>query len=437
MSEALTEGAPPNGSLGFLHVDMDAFFVAVELRRRPELKGRPVVVGGAGDRGVVAAAGYAARSYGIRSAMPSSLARRLCPDIMFIEGDHALYRKVSQNVMSIMRDFTPLLEPMSLDEAFLDVRGALHGVIRPEDIAARIRRRILDDESLTCSVGVATNKFLAKLATERAKPRATPTGPEFGRGVFVVAAGNELEFLRPMAVRELWGVGPATGARLLRMGIETVGDLAAQPERRLVASLGRSLGRHLHRLAHAIDERPVMVDRAMKSIGHEETFARDITDPESLRRQLARMSDVVAARLRSGGQMGRTVSIKVRFADFTTISRSSTVSEPIDATSEITDEASDMLGSLGTTPGVRLLGVSVSQLSSSRIRQLTLEDVRGPSSGSTDPVVDEIRDRFGGDAIGWAAALSKSGRSANKKIGDAPWDPTAESEPGTTADGAR
>ncbi len=434
VSEALTEGAPPDGSLGFLHVDMDAFFASVELRRRPELRGRPVVVGGTGDRGVVAAASYTARSYGIHSAMPSSRARRLCPDVVFIEGDHALYGEVSQNVMSIMRGFTPLLEPLSLDEAFLDVRGALHGVIRPEEIAARIRRRILDDESLTCSVGVASNKFLAKLATERAKPRATPTGPEFGSGVFVVAVGGELEFLRPMAVRELWGVGPATGARLSRMGIETVGDLAAQPESRLIASLGRSLGHHLHRLAHAIDERPVVVDRGMKSIGHEETFARDITDPGDLRRQLVRMSDAVAARLRSRGQMGRTVSIKVRFADFTTISRSSTVPEPIDGTGEITDEASAMLGLLDTTPGVRLLGVNVSQLSSSRIRQLSLEDVHGSSRDPTDPVVDEIRGRFGGDSIGRAAALSKSGRPANKKIGDAPWGPAAEPEPGTAVE---
>jgi len=423
MSEALTEGASPDGTLGFLHVDMDAFFASVELRRHPELAGLPVVVGGSGDRGVVAAASYSARSYGIHSAMPSSRARRLCPQVVFIEGDHAHYAEVSRKVMSIMGDFTPLVEPLSLDEAFLDVRGALHDNQRPEDIAARIRHRILAEESLTCSVGVATNKFLAKLATSRAKPRATPAGPEFGSGVYTVAQGRELEFLRPLAVGELWGVGPATGAKLSRMGIETVGDLADQPRTRLIASLGQAQGRHLHRLAHAIDERPVVIDSQMKSVSHEETFARDISNPVELGRRLLRLSDAVAFRLRSGGWMGRTVSIKVRFADFTTITRSATVTEPIDGTGAITDAASVMLATLDTGAGVRLLGVAVSHLSSSGVRQLTLDELAG-SRNATDPVVDEIRGKFGGDSIGRAAAMSKSGRLANKSVGDAPWGPS-------------
>jgi len=431
MSEALTEGSSPDGTLGFLHVDMDAFFAAVELRRHPELVGRPVVVGGSGARGVVAAASYSARSYGIHSAMPSSRARRLCPEIVFIDGDHAHYAEVSRKVMSIMADFTPLIEPLSLDEAFLDVRGALHGIDHPEDLAARIRRRILDEESLTCSVGVATNKFLAKLATSWAKPRASSSGPEFGSGVFVVEAGRELEFLRPLAVRELWGVGPATGARLSRMGIETVGDLADQPEARLVASLGRAQGLHLHRLAHAIDERPVVLGTGMKSVSHEETFARDITESAELGRQLLRLSDSVASRLRSSGLMGRTVSIKVRFGDFTTITRSSTVSQPIDGTGAITDEASAMLLRLDTSAGVRLLGVGVSHLSSSQVRQLSLDELSG-SRNTTDLVVDEIRGRFGGDAIGRAAAMSKVGRLANKSVGDAPWGPVSDQDADTS-----
>ncbi len=426
MSEELREGAPPDGTLGFLHVDMDAFFASVEIRRRPELRGQPVVVGGTGDRGVVAAASYAARSFGIHSAMPSSRARRLCPSVVFIDGDHAHYSEVSSRIMAIMGDYTPLVEPLSLDEAFLDVRGALHGVTRPEEIAAAIRQRIFDEESLTSSVGVASNKFLAKLATTGAKPLPTPTGPEFGSGVFVVAAGRELDFLRPLPVRRLWGVGPATGAKLSRMGIETVGDLADQPESNVVAALGAAQGRHLHRLANGIDTRPIVMGRAMKSIGHEETFARDVIDRQKLRRQLVRMSDAVAARLRKSGQMGRTVSIKVRFGDFTTITRSSTVSEPIDGTGAITDEAAAMLSAIDITPGVRLMGVSVSQLASSQVRQLTIEDLDTASRNATDPVVDEIRGKFGGDSIGWAAALSKTGRLVNKKVGEAAWGPAAE-----------
>jgi len=428
VSEALTVGAAPNGTLGFLHVDMDAFFASVELRRHPELKGQPVVVGGTGDRGVVAAASYAARSYGVHSAMPSNRARRLCPNVVFIAGDHAHYSDVSKQVMGIMNDFTPLVEPLSLDEAFLDVRGALHGTVGPLDLAVEIRRRILEQEHLTCSVGVATSKFLAKLATERAKPRPTQSGPEFGSGVFVVEPGTELEFLHPMPVRNLWGVGPATGAKLSRIGIETVGDLAAQPEERLVASLGRAQGRHLHRLSHAIDDRPVTIDRGMKSIGHEETFARDIVDFGQLRRQLVRMSDAVAARLRSGGQMGRTVSIKVRFADFTTITRSSTAPSPIDGTGAITSEAKRMLDAIDISPGVRLLGVSVSQLTSGESRQLSLDQLDDSIDGAVDPVIDEIRSRFGGDAIGLVASMTDSGQLVNKKVGEAPWGPAPNAD---------
>jgi len=424
VSQALTVGLPPDGTLGFLHVDMDAFFASVELRRHPELRGQPVVVGGTGDRGVVAAASYAARAYGIHSAMPSSRARRLCPHLVFISGDHAHYGEVSARVMAIMGEFTPLVEPLSLDEAFLDVRGALHGTVRPNEIASEIRRRIFDKESLTCSVGVATSKFLAKLATEKAKPRATPTGPVFGSGVFVVEPGTELDFLHPMPVRSLWGVGPATGEKLSRMGIETVGDLAAQPESRLVASLGRAQGRHLHRLANAIDERPVSITHGLKSVGHEETFSRDIVDRANLSRQLVRMSDAVAARLRSGGQMGRTVSIKVRFGDFTTITRSATSEFPVDGTGLITSEASRLLDAIDISPGVRLLGVSVSQLSSGEARQLSLDDLNESSDDAIDPVVDEIRNRFGGDAIGRAASMSGSGRLSNKKLGESQWGPS-------------
>ena len=423
MTEAALAGRPPDGTLGFIHVDMDAFFASCELLRRPELRLEPVVVGGTGDRGVVAAASYVARTYGIHSAMPSTRARRLCPHAVFLPGDHGYYTEVSSRVMAIFGDITPLVEPLSLDEAFLDVRGALHGEDRAADIAADIRRRIFEAEGLTCSVGVATNKFLAKLATERAKPRASLDGPKFGSGVHVVEAGRELDFLHPMPVRDLWGVGPATEAKLSRMGIETVGDLAAQPRDRLEASLGRASGLHLHQLANAVDVRPVVVDQRAKSIGHEETFPRDLTDGPALRRELVRMADAVATRLRAAGVAGRTITIKVRFADFTTITRAQTLPEPVDGATTILRTAEALLDKVDTEAGVRLLGVSVSQLAEPVAEQLTLDDAAGPGWSEADDVIEEIRSRFGGDAIGPATLAKPGGGLDRMERGQQQWGP--------------
>lgn len=418
-----SEGRPPDGTLGFLHVDMDAFFVSCELRRRPELRTEPVVVGGTGDRGVVAAASYVARAYGIHSAMPTTRARRLCPHAVFLPGDHAYYGEVSSKVMSLFGNVTPLAEPLSLDEAFLDVRGALHGEDRAAAIAAELRARVLAEEELTCSVGVATNKFLAKLATERAKPAPSLTGPVYGTGVFVIEAGTELDFLHPLGVRELWGVGPATGAKLSRMGIETVGDLAAQPEERVKAALGSAVGHHLHRLSHAYDDRPVVVDQGVKSIGHEETFPHDLFAEDRLSREIVRLADAVASRLRAANVAGRTITVKIRFGDFTTITRSVTLLEAVDGARAIAHEASTLLGRVDTSPGVRLLGVSASQLAEVTAYQMTLDELEGRSWSDADDVVDEIRERFGGNAIGPATLSRPESGLKRMERGQQQWGP--------------
>jgi DNA polymerase-4 len=407
-----------------VHVDMDAFFVSVELLRRPELRGRPVVVGGTGDRGVVAAASYEARAYGVHSAMPTARARRLCPHAVFLPGDHAHYAAVSRRVMEVFRAYTPLVEPVSLDEAFLDVTGArrLHG--DGERIARAIRAEVLEREGLHCSVGVAPSKLVAKLASEAAKPRAGRGGPEPGLGVRVVRPEEVRDFLRPLPARALWGVGPATMARLERLGVRTVGDIADLPEDALVHALGPAAGRQLRRLAAGEDDRPVEPDQPPRSIGHEETFPRDHHDREALRREVARMADAVAWRLRRAGLAARTVTLKVRFGDFRTITRSTTAAQAVDDGPAIARAASALLDRVDPSPGVRLLGVTASGLVEGAARQLTLDDLAGPAPAwhEVSGAVDAIRARFGGDAIGPAAALRPGGLRV-KRTGDAPWGP--------------
>ena len=405
-----------------LHVDMDAFFVSVELVRRPELRGLPVVVGGDGERGVVAAASYEARAYGVRSAMPSTRARRLCPDVVFLPGDHRHYGEVSRRVMLIFRRYTPLVEPLSLDEAFLDVSGVvrLHGP--PTEVAAAIRSDVLAEEGLGCSVGIAANKFLAKLASAQAKPTAGTDGPAPGQGVQVVPADGIREFLDPLPVEAIWGVGPRTLERLQRLGVRTVAELRAVPEPTLVSSFGRVAGAQFWRLARGIDERRVDPAQSVRSIGHEETFSRDLTEPGDLRRELIRMVDAVGRRLREAGVAGRTVTVKVRFPDFTTVSRSQTLPDATDLVVEILEVATGLMESLDTMSGIRLLGVSLSGLRDGSVRQLRFEDLGDPGWLEAEQAVDRIRDRFGVGSIGPATTVGPEGLRPRER-GDGQWGP--------------
>ncbi len=435
-TDVAVDGAAP-AVRTILHVDMDAFYASVEQRRRPELRGKPVIVGASGRRGVVAAASYEARAHGVFSAMPSLRAQQRCPQAVFIRGDHALYAEVSAGIMEIFGSFTPLVEPLSLDEAFLDVTGAarLHG--DGPTIAHAIRSGVLEATGLSCSVGVAPNKFLAKLATEQGKPTASPTGPIPGAGVTVVRPGDELAFLRPLRVQALWGVGPRTLEKLQRIGVRTIRDLEAQPLAIVQRAVGDAAGLHLHRLARGIDDRPVVPDSAPKSIGHEETFLDDLHTHDRLQVELVRMADAVATRLRRNGRPGRTVTIKVRFGDFTTISRSATVDRPVDSGPSIVRAARDLLDRVDVSPGVRLLGVSVSNLVDAPPEQLRLDvdasgadadrpgevAADGPAWTAVTEAIDAVRARFGDGSL--VPAVLAGDRRGPKQRGEQQWGPSA------------
>ena len=413
-----------------LHVDMDAFFVAVERNRDPSLVGKAVVVGGDGERGVVAAASYEARRYGVHSAMPSTRARRLCPHAVFVRGDHRAYTEVSTRVMELFRSYTPLVEPLSLDEAFLDLSGAMRRWGSGEAVGHDIRRRVQEQEHLSCCVGVAPNKFLAKLASQEAKPRASMRGIEPGAGVTVVAPGEELAFLHPLPVGRLWGVGPVTRERLERLGVTTVADLAALPIDVVTRALGKASGAHLHALAQAVDDRAVVPDQVPKSISHEETYPRDHHRREPLEREVVRMADAVATRLRAHELAARTVVLKVRFGDFRTITRSLTLAEAVDTGPALARAARALLDEVDPSSGVRLLGVGAGNLAGTSAHQLALFDEPGVEGRGADlaewadatRAVDAIRERFGATAIG-PARLAGPGGLRVKRRGDQQWGP--------------
>jgi DNA polymerase-4 len=371
-----------------LHVDLDAFYASVEVLDNPSLAGKPVLVGGTGPRGVVAAASYEARRFGIHSAMPMARARRLCPQAVILPPRFDAYQARSAEVQAIFRTYTPLVEPLALDEAFLDVTGAGRLFGSAPRIGADIRSRIRAETGLTASVGVATTKLVAKLAGEAAKPD----------GMRIIEAGTELGFLHPLPLRRLWGVGPATEQRLARFGLATIGDLAALPEASLVDALGRAHGHQLHELAWNRDERPVEPDRETKSIGAEETFPKDVYDPEFLRAEARRLAGRVGERLREHGLAGRTVTIKVRYPDFRTITRSATVPEPSSAGAEIARAAVDLLARAELHLGVRLLGVSVHNLVAVAAHQLTLDEASFDEG--VKRAAEDVRARFGEDALG-------------------------------------
>jgi DNA polymerase IV len=334
-----------------LHLDMDAFFAAVEQAAKPSLRGKPVVVGGLGPRGVVATASYEARVHGVHSAMAMAHARRLCPNAAYLIPRFGVYRRISEVVMGLLGEVSPLMEPLSLDEAFVDLEAGEEAG-DPRAVAERLRAGILAATGLTASVGLAGSKLLAKIASEQAKPD----------GLVVVEPGTERALLDPLPVRTLWGVGPATAEHLRRAGILTVAEIVNAGEPELVRLLGKAHGTSLHAMAAGLDNRPVVADRDVKSISVEDTFDTDLTDRARVRYEIDRLADRCVQRLRGAGRSGRTVVVKIRRYDFSTLTRSDTLRAPTDDPAVVTETARRLMEAVDTTGGVRLLGVGVSGL---------------------------------------------------------------------------
>ncbi|HEY3263943.1 MAG TPA: DNA polymerase IV [Actinomycetota bacterium] len=389
----MNASAPPEP---ILHVDIDAFYASVEVLKDPTLAGRPVVVGGAGPRGVVMSASYEARRFGIRSAMPAVRARRLCPGVVFLPPDFDAYRTHSNRFREILLSVTPLVEPIALDEAFLDVAGAVRLFGSPLEVGTRIRREVRSDLGVSCSVGVAPTKLVAKLASRAAKPD----------GLVRVRARDVPTFLEPLPAKALWGVGDKTMEVLDRLGVRTVGDLGRTPPAVLGRLVGEQHARDLHALATGVDPREVVPFEVPKSVGHEETFDADLDAEDDLLREILSLSHRVAARLREDGYRARTVVLKVRLANFATLTRSRTLSAPTDVGADLHDVAVQLYRGLpGARRRVRLLGVQATGLVPAGAEQLAL--LRGERQGDVERAVDRIERRFGRGAAGPASLLDR------------------------------
>ena len=381
MSEELVQAT-------ILHVDMDAFYASVAELDNPQYKGKALVVG-AGVRGVVLSANYEARKFGIRAAMPVGRAKRMAPHAIFIAPEHHRYAEISERVMAIFNSFTPLVEPISLDEAFLDVTGSQKLFGDGREIAAKIRAQVEQEEGITCSVGIAQSKFIAKLASQHCTPN----------GMLEIKSDRILEFLHPLPVRALWGVGPKTAESLDRLGLHTVADIANTPRSTLVRALGDATGESLYELAWGRDYRNVIPDEPEKSIGNEETFARDIDSPEEILAEFLRMAEKATARLRERGLFAKTVTMKIKFADFTTLSRAKTLPIGIDGTHETYEIVKKLYLALHNEGArIRLVGVSLSNLLDEAPVQLEL-GARERGWRDADTAIDKAKARFGGGSV--------------------------------------
>ena len=398
---------PTEGTATILHVDMDAFYASVAERDDPSLRGKAVVVG-AGARGVVLSANYAARKFGIRAAMPVGRAKRMAPHAIFVTPDHSRYSEVSAKVMEIFDSFTPLVEPISLDEAFLDVTGARKLLGTGREIAVEIRRQVEASEGITCSVGIAPSKFIAKLASGHCKPN----------GILEIPADRILNFLHPLPVNAIWGVGPKTAETLERLGLRTVADIANLPRATLIRALGQASGASLYELAWGRDYRDVTPNEPDKSISAAETFAQDLDDPEEILREFLRLTEKAAARLRENGYYAKTISIKVRFADFSTISRSKTLPLPIDSTHEIYEIAKSLYLALNLDRArLRLVGISLDNLSEAAPEQLLL-GAREKGWREADSAIDRAKLRFGGGSVRPGRLIRKSSADPKESEGE-------------------
>ena len=381
-----------------LHADMDAFFASVELRRHPDLVGQPMMVGSTRGRGVVLSATYEARQFGVRSAMPVSRALGMCPGIQVVEPDMAAYAAASREVMRLFNDVTPHVEALSVDEAFLDVRGLRRISGRPGRIAQRLRERVRDELHLSCTIGGASSKFIAKLASTLAKPD----------GLLLIPPDKALSVLHPLAIEYMWGIGPKTAELLRKVGVRTIGDIARLDAATLSSLVGAASAKKLHDLAWARDLRAVDVRAPESSMSADETFATDLTDRVELEREFLRLADRLARRIRSSGQKARSISIRVRFADFTTVNRSVTLPSPTDLRRDIHHTCVSLLSRLNPTQPVRLVSVRLDQLvtSDTANAQMAFDEPASTSWRDAETASDAVSARFGVGSVRPASLLS-------------------------------